>query len=178
MQIKALFMCVTNSNFVRPFQKHHYHELDREIQQLMGNIPHNFTHYWIGKFPRLLSHSYHALERCSHEPSFQHYYAHDVVFSKPEYFAMLEESAGALDVNWRQTQGAGGGGGGGDGVGQSAINWRSGTAAQGSPVKKSKKGAYNFRRPCEDGGATGGTAATTAAVGEAVKRRKFYPRKD
>lgn len=141
----------------------------------MGNIPHNFTHYWIGKFPRLLSHSYHALERCSHEPSFQHYYAHDVVFSKPEYFAMPEETAngGALDVNWRQTQG---GAGGGDGQ-TTAINWRTGAAGtagpQGSPVKKSKKGAYNFRRPGEEGGpGVGGNA------GEVVKRRKFYPRKD
>lgn len=144
----------------------------------MGNIPQNFTHYWIGKFPRLLSHSYHALERCSHEPSFQHYYAHDVVFSKPEYFSIPEEGTysnnntnSALDVNWRQTAATNGGiatvGPGGD-----TMNWRS-TAGpvQGSPTaKKTKKGAYNFRRAGEEGVAT--------ATEGTVKKRKFYPRKD
>lgn len=147
-------------------QKHHYHELDTEIQQIMGNIPHNFTHYWIGKFPRLLSHSYHALERCSHEPSFQHYYAHDVVFSKPEYFSGPEEVlGGALDINWRQTQGTGVVGAGDV---PPAVNWRSPAPAQGSPTaKKSKKGAYNFRRAGGEEGA-----------GDVVKKRKFYPRKE
>lgn len=163
------------------FQKHHYHELEPEIQQIMGNIPHNFTYYWIGKFPRLLSHSYHALERCSHEPSFQHYYAQDVVFSKPDYFYVPDESPASLasaDVNWRQSQPAqatgGGGGGGGMANGDVVtLNWRSsvpGPTQQGSPVKKSKKGAYNFRRPGEDAGGGGG--------GDVVKRKKFYPRKE
>lgn len=148
----------------------------------MGNIPHNFTHYWIGRFPRLLSHSYHALERCSHEPSFQHYYAHDVVFSKPEYFSTCVDNElagganGALDVNWRQSPGittvtAAGG---------DALNWRS-TAAPGQGVvtpKKTttKKGAYNFRRPGEE---TNGTGPGAGGGGEGgVKKRKFYPRKE
>lgn len=145
-------------------KKHHYHELDEEIQQIMGNIPHNFTHYWIKKFPRLLSHSYHALGRCALEPSFQHYYAHDVVFSKPEYFSAPEpeEAPPPSDTNWRQTQGI-------TTVAGETLNWRN-TAGQGSPQKKNKKGAYNFRRTNEDG-----SPVETPAE---VKRRKFYPRKE
>ncbi|XP_052869264.1 serine/threonine-protein kinase/endoribonuclease IRE1 [Anopheles cruzii] len=55
-------------------KKHHYHELTREMQRALGTIPHEFTDYWIGRFPRLLSHSYHALADNSREPIFRQYY--------------------------------------------------------------------------------------------------------
>lgn len=50
-------------------------------------MPHSFMRYWIDRFPRLLSHSYHALESCSPEPTFSCYYPSTCyVFSKPRYF--------------------------------------------------------------------------------------------
>lgn len=112
----------------------------------------------------MLSHSYHALERCAHEPSFQHYYTRDVVFSKPEYFSMpmLDESP-ATDINWRQAQGIAALSSG------ESLNWRN-SPAQTSPQKKSKKGAYNFKRMTEDGVLIPGAVE--------IKKRKFYPRKE
>lgn len=142
----------------------------------MGNIPHNFTNYWIGKFPRLLSHSYHALERCSHEPSFQHYYAHDGGFSKPEYFYVADElPTGALD--WRLSQGTGVGLASSAGDASAVLNWRNSIPTQGSPQKKSKKGAYNFRRAGEEGTAINGGVGLGGGAGDGPKRKKYYPRK-
>lgn len=42
--------------------------------------------YWIDRFPRLLSHSYHALQSCCNEPIFSKYYPQNYAFSKPNYF--------------------------------------------------------------------------------------------
>lgn len=56
------------------------------MQSILGAIPSGFTHYWIGKFPQLLSHSYHTLEMCSTENSFAPYYATNYKFAKPDYF--------------------------------------------------------------------------------------------
>uniref|UniRef100_A0A182SYR8 non-specific serine/threonine protein kinase n=1 Tax=Anopheles maculatus TaxID=74869 RepID=A0A182SYR8_9DIPT len=85
-------------------KKHHYHELTPSMQRALGTIPHQFTQYWISRFPRLLSHSYHALADSSREPIFRHYYNDDedtehasgssavpsqsngYKFSKPYYF--------------------------------------------------------------------------------------------
>ncbi|XP_053679518.1 serine/threonine-protein kinase/endoribonuclease IRE1 [Anopheles nili] len=83
-------------------KKHHYHELTAEMQRALGAIPHEFTRYWLSRFPRLLSHSYHALADSSREPIFRHYYnasddtehasgsSHSLTngfrFSKPSYF--------------------------------------------------------------------------------------------
>uniref|UniRef100_A0AAG5CTX8 non-specific serine/threonine protein kinase n=1 Tax=Anopheles atroparvus TaxID=41427 RepID=A0AAG5CTX8_ANOAO len=85
-------------------KKHHYHELTPVMQRALGTIPHEFTHYWLSRFPRLLSHSYHALSDSSREPIFRRYYTHDddeqqhtpggssstggggYRFSKPSYF--------------------------------------------------------------------------------------------
>ncbi|XP_040172580.1 serine/threonine-protein kinase/endoribonuclease IRE1 [Anopheles arabiensis] len=83
-------------------KKHHYHELTPSMQSALGTIPHQFTQYWISRFPRLLSHSYHALADCSREPIFRPYYNEDeetenasgavpslsngYKFTKPSYF--------------------------------------------------------------------------------------------
>lgn len=56
------------------------------MQSLLGTIPTEFTDYWISRFPRLLSHSYHALEACSKENSFLPYYSKTYIFAKPDYF--------------------------------------------------------------------------------------------
>lgn len=42
--------------------------------------------YWIERFPRLLSHSYHALQSCCNEPIFSYYYPISYAFSSPNYF--------------------------------------------------------------------------------------------
>lgn len=65
-----------------------------------------------------------------------------------------------------------------------ALAWRNGGGgaaavgaggpAQGSPQKKNKKGAYNFRRTPEAGGGVGASSPEA----DAVKRKKYYPRKD
>lgn len=56
------------------------------MQSILGALPAEFTNYWIARFPRLLSHSYHSLERCSSEHSFLAYYPKSYTFSKPKYF--------------------------------------------------------------------------------------------
>ncbi|XP_058446373.1 serine/threonine-protein kinase/endoribonuclease IRE1 [Malaya genurostris] len=72
-------------------KKHHYHELTPEVQQALGTIPHDFTNYWISRFPHLLSHAYHVLAEHSHEAIFRPYYNDDVEyqFTKPVYFDEL-----------------------------------------------------------------------------------------
>lgn len=42
--------------------------------------------YWIDRFPRLLSHSYHALQSCCNEPIFSGYYPQNYAYTKPNYF--------------------------------------------------------------------------------------------
>lgn len=56
------------------------------MKSILGAIPYEFTEYWISKFPRLLSHSYHALEPCSKENSFLLYYPKSYVFTMSGYF--------------------------------------------------------------------------------------------
>ncbi|XP_075146915.1 serine/threonine-protein kinase/endoribonuclease Ire1 [Haematobia irritans] len=67
-------------------KKHHYHELTDEMQQILGSIPHEFTNYWISRFPYLISHAYHAFSICSNEPIFKSYYNSSYHFTRPEYF--------------------------------------------------------------------------------------------
>lgn len=63
------------------------------MQTLLGSLPTEFTDYWISRFPRLLSHSYHAMQQCSKhkEKSFKPYYSKDYQFSKPSYFYEITE---------------------------------------------------------------------------------------
>lgn len=68
------------------FQKHHYHELTPEMQKHLGKLPNGFTAYWIDRFPRLLSHSYHVMASHSHEHLFEAYYPKKYTFTKPQYF--------------------------------------------------------------------------------------------
>lgn len=72
-------------------QKHHYHELTAETQERLGAIPNQFLKYWIERFPRLLSHSYHALQSCAGEPIFSAYFPPNYAFTKPNYFYEVTE---------------------------------------------------------------------------------------
>lgn len=77
--------------FVFLLQKHHYHELSDEMQSILGSIPHEFTNYWISKFPHLISHAYHAFSICSNEPIFKSYYNSSYHFTRPDYFDADDE---------------------------------------------------------------------------------------
>lgn len=56
------------------------------MQVILGVIPVDFTKYWIQRFPYLVSHSYHALEKHSFENAFKVYYDSSYCYAKPEYF--------------------------------------------------------------------------------------------
>lgn len=55
-------------------KKHHYHELPREVQDTLGELPEGFVGYFTCRFPRLLMHTHAALQVCAHERLFQPYY--------------------------------------------------------------------------------------------------------
>ncbi len=55
-------------------KRHHYHELDQRLQSALGAIPGEFVTYFTSKFPRLIVHSYIAMQACRGEEVFQHYY--------------------------------------------------------------------------------------------------------
>ncbi|KAH9397561.1 Serine/threonine-protein kinase/endoribonuclease IRE1 [Tyrophagus putrescentiae] len=57
-------------------KRHHYHELDQRLQAALGAIPGEFVTYFTSKFPRLIVHSYIAMQACRGEEVFQHYYHH------------------------------------------------------------------------------------------------------
>lgn len=79
-------------------KKHHYHELEIEIQASLGPLPVEFTRYWLKRFPHLLSHSFHALDICAQERSFKNYYGENYKFTRPDYFNLpgLDESFNKL----------------------------------------------------------------------------------
>lgn len=127
-------------------KKHHYHELDEEIQLKLGSLPIEFTRYWIDRFPYLLSHSYHAMEICWSEKSFKSYYPLKYNFTKPEYF--FEETDEELIANYYQNSK------------QNASpkknfnekrDFRSNGNSNNNNIKK-KNGSYNFHRIDESGG--------------------------
>uniref|UniRef100_A0A2M4A0B0 non-specific serine/threonine protein kinase n=1 Tax=Anopheles triannulatus TaxID=58253 RepID=A0A2M4A0B0_9DIPT len=140
-------------------KKHHYHELSPEMQRALGTIPHEFTDYWISRFPRLLSHSYHALADNSREPIFRHYYNGDeedhsnprgaasahagYKFTKPAYFYRDDNDNYELMRYYELAQATKNSTKspkrriGGDGAGQDASKPAAATGY-------SKRGTYNF----------------------------------
>ncbi|CAL8330900.1 unnamed protein product [Lota lota] len=55
-------------------KKHHYHELPKEVQDTLGEVPEGFVSYFTSRFPRLLLHTHNALHICAHERLFHPYY--------------------------------------------------------------------------------------------------------
>ena len=45
-------------------KKHHYRELTESARALYGQMPGQFCDYWTTRFPRLLLHSYKAMQCC------------------------------------------------------------------------------------------------------------------
>lgn len=68
-------------------KKHHYHELSADMQAILGAVPGDFTRYWVQRFPRLVSHAFHALESCAKESAMREYYTDGYTFDKCDYFA-------------------------------------------------------------------------------------------
>lgn len=110
-------------------KKHHYHELDFEVQKLLGTLPAGFTNYWIDKFPHLLSHSYHVFERCKPEPSFKSYYSKNYSFTKPDYFDSDTSDNDYIPPDIKEIKK--------DKLKEKNMK---------SMLTKSKKGSYNFHR--------------------------------
>ncbi|XP_071460152.1 serine/threonine-protein kinase/endoribonuclease IRE1 isoform X2 [Marmota flaviventris] len=64
-------------------KKHHYRELPVEVRETLGSLPDDFVRYFTSRFPHLLSHTYRAMELCSHERLFQPYYFHEPLEPQP-----------------------------------------------------------------------------------------------
>ncbi|KAK3089270.1 hypothetical protein FSP39_002213 [Pinctada imbricata] len=55
-------------------KKHHYRELPDDVKNSLGSVPDQFVCYFTTRFPRLLIHSYYALQCCADERVFMQYY--------------------------------------------------------------------------------------------------------
>ncbi|XP_055543489.1 serine/threonine-protein kinase/endoribonuclease IRE1 [Wyeomyia smithii] len=149
-------------------KKHHYHELTPEVQQALGTIPQDFTDYWISRFPRLLSHAYHALAENSQEPIFRPYYNENSYhFTKPVYFEedgnenydliRYYEMAQKLKASQSPKR-------------KPATQIDAPTAPSDSPQKNQRRGTYNFGRYSTSSGfitrdqMMGGSAAVSNTI--------------
>jgi len=73
-------------------KKHHYRELTEEAKALYGEMPGEFAEYWTSRFPRLVMHSYKAMQCCKMEPNFEKYYYKDFDFV-PQFSLTVTGSA-------------------------------------------------------------------------------------
>ncbi|XP_011874492.1 PREDICTED: serine/threonine-protein kinase/endoribonuclease IRE1-like [Vollenhovia emeryi] len=55
-------------------KKHHYRELSPKAQESLGEIPNEFTEYWLSRFPCLLCHVWCAMQNFRDESSLKQYY--------------------------------------------------------------------------------------------------------
>lgn len=55
-------------------QRNHYRELKEEARMVFGSIPDEFVAYWTTRFPRLLLHTWYAMQCIKTEVIFQKYY--------------------------------------------------------------------------------------------------------
>ena len=108
-------------------KRHHYRELPPEVQQSLGAIPKQFVEYFTSRFPRLLIHSYIALQMCRKEDIFESYYRLDSITfealprSGVKWFSKNNEN---LAPNGIQNEDS-----------LEAVNWKS-CKRKGSPVKR------------------------------------------
>lgn len=136
------------------------------MQSLLGAIPVDFTDYWISRFPRVLSHSYHALELCSKENAFLAYYPKSYIFSKPDYFyehtedfvptelpKIVRDSPKRFNKDNRYNKYNGerrASPNDIENIGQNFRGFNKAPPGFENFVKTNKKGAYNFHRPPGD----------------------------
>ncbi|KAF7492185.2 Syntaxin-18 [Sarcoptes scabiei] len=74
-------------------KRHHYQELDPKLQKALGSIPNDFVRYFTDRFPRLIIHSYIAMQSCSDEDLFQNYYFQGDKENKAYEFRKLQRSS-------------------------------------------------------------------------------------
>ncbi|XP_014471160.1 PREDICTED: serine/threonine-protein kinase/endoribonuclease IRE1 [Dinoponera quadriceps] len=72
-------------------KKHHYRELSPKAQESLGEIPVQFTEYWLSRFPYLLCHVWCAMQSFRGESNFKRYYHSQYIFS-----CGCEEQQGAI----------------------------------------------------------------------------------
>jgi len=72
-------------------KKHHYRELTDEAKLLYGKMPGEFADYWKRRFPRLLTHSYNAMQCVKYENNFTNYYHKDYDYVPLPEELILEE---------------------------------------------------------------------------------------
>lgn len=128
------------------------------MQNILGSIPHEFTNYWISRFPYLISHAYHAFSICSNEPIFKSYYNSAYHFTRPEYFDADDDLYPTLLQRDPKPLGK---------QANAANNNSSPKKPQTPQQTRQRKGNYNFRKPQTDddvpqyyGGGAGGMQRT------------------
>ena len=93
-------------------KKHHYRELTEEAKALYGEMPGEFADYWTFRFPRLVMHSYKAMQCCKYdhwfqpthfynflcrlEPNFEKYYYKDFDFVPVGFLSKIFSEYGIL----------------------------------------------------------------------------------
>lgn len=75
---------VVNANLLVTFQfqKHHYRELSDRVRKIFGSIPDKFVQYWMDRFPKLVLHTWLAMQCVNHEDVFQKYYCNVYTFPR------------------------------------------------------------------------------------------------
>jgi len=80
-------------------KRHHYRELDEDLQKSLGGIPDEFCRYFTSRFPRLLIHSYIAMQDYKAEDIFSEFY--DQTISREFMWSSLPRS----EIKWYQQYG-------------------------------------------------------------------------
>ncbi|XP_066900695.1 serine/threonine-protein kinase/endoribonuclease IRE1 isoform X1 [Halyomorpha halys] len=62
-------------------KRHHYRDLSKAAQELLGDSPELYVDYWLSRFPNLLYHVWSSMQFLQKEVSFASYYDKDFVFS-------------------------------------------------------------------------------------------------
>lgn len=63
-------------------QKHHYRELSERVREIFGSIPDRFVQYWMDKFPKLVLHTWLAMQCVRQEDVFRKYYSGAYTFPR------------------------------------------------------------------------------------------------
>lgn len=77
-------------------KSHHYQELDEELQRSLGAIPDEFCRYFTSRFPRLLIHSYIAMQDYKAENIFSEFYDQNIGWE------FMWNSLPRTDIKWFQ----------------------------------------------------------------------------
>ncbi|OTF75545.1 serine/threonine-protein kinase/endoribonuclease IRE1-like protein [Euroglyphus maynei] len=88
-------------------KRHHYHELDARVQRSLGSIPIEFSRYFTRRFPRLIIHSYIALQSISKLLSTTtQQQPNDQINSQPFRFKPLPRATVRWNERWKNEDGS------------------------------------------------------------------------